>query len=140
MLGSVASMITAVHALIYSDDPAATRAWLRDVLQWPFVADDGGQSPTADNWLIFASGPSEVGVHPTSGEHDGQAYSTPRRQEISLVCDDLDQTVADLTSRGATFSGEPMEMGFGRGVTVQVPGADDILIYQPHHTTAFDRA
>ncbi len=32
-------MITAVHTLIYSDDAPATRAFLRDVLQWPFVAD-----------------------------------------------------------------------------------------------------
>ncbi len=34
-------MITAVHTLIYSDDPAATRAFFRDVLTWPFVADEG---------------------------------------------------------------------------------------------------
>ena len=32
-------MITAVHTLIYSDDPEATRAFLRDVLEWPYVED-----------------------------------------------------------------------------------------------------
>ena len=29
--------IKAVHTLVYSDDPPATRAFLRDVLGWPFV-------------------------------------------------------------------------------------------------------
>ena len=30
-------MISAIHMLIYSDDPEATRAFLRDVLEWPSV-------------------------------------------------------------------------------------------------------
>lgn len=67
-------MITAVHTLIYSDDPTATRAFLKDVLRWPFVAqpgsrddhpsasDSGSQDPA--DWLIFRTGPSELGVHP----------------------------------------------------------------------------
>ncbi len=45
-------MITAVHTLIYSDDPDATRAFLRDVLQLPSV---GG-----DEWPIYRTGPSEL--------------------------------------------------------------------------------
>ena len=28
-------MITAVHTLIFSDDPDTTRAFLREVLEWP---------------------------------------------------------------------------------------------------------
>src|SRR5688572_25227910 len=77
------SVITACHTLIYSDDAEATRAFLRDVLQLPHV-DAGGPEP---GWLIFRTGPSEVGVHPTSGEHDGQAYSSPRRHGISFLVD-----------------------------------------------------
>lgn len=34
-------MVTAIHTLIYSDDPAATRAFLRDVLGWPYAEDTG---------------------------------------------------------------------------------------------------
>jgi len=30
-------MITALHALLYSEDPPTTRAFLRDVLGWPFL-------------------------------------------------------------------------------------------------------
>ena len=62
-------MITAMHALVYSDDAAATRAFFRDVLRWPFVSDDEGSE--ASDWLIFRSGRSEVGVHRRHGRIDG---------------------------------------------------------------------
>lgn len=134
-------MITAAHLLIYSDDAPATRAFLRDVLRWPFVSDGGtgggGSGGDAAEWLIFAAGASEVGVHPTSGEHGGQPWSTPRHHEVSLMCDDLDATIAELTERGAEFSDAPRDLGFGRGVRLRVPGADDVLLYQPHHAIAY---
>lgn len=138
-------MITAVHTLIYSDDPTATRAFLKDVLRWPFVAEagrgdegrrSGGDSGSQDpaDWLIFSTGASEMGVHPTeSGD-----YRSTRHHEIALICDDLEATMAELTERGATFSSGPQDMGFGLTAMVQVPGADDILIYEPRHVTAWD--
>ena len=128
--------ITAVHTLIYSDDAAATRAFLRDVLQWPHVC-DSGDSGDENDWLIFATGGSELGVHPT-GEYEGTTVQP--HHEISLMCDDLDTTIGELRSRGAEFAGEPQDMGFGRGVLLHVPGADDMLLYQPRHTTAYDRS
>jgi catechol 2,3-dioxygenase-like lactoylglutathione lyase family enzyme len=136
-------MITAVHNLVYSDDAAATRAFFRDVLRWPFVADDGsaddssGTAGSAEAWLIFGTGPSEVGVHPTRGP-EGSSWSAPRHHEISLMCDDLPSTMDELTSRGATFASEPVDRGFGLCVMLAVPGADDIMLYEPRHTTAFD--
>lgn len=133
-------MITAVHNLIYSDDPAATRAFFRDVLQWRFVSDTGSTdegASGADAWLIFRTGPSEVGVHPTRGP-EGSGWSSPRHHAMSLVCDDLDVTMAELASRGATFTDKPVDRGFGLCVMLAVPGADDIMLYQPAHTTAYD--
>ena len=127
-------MITAVHTLIYSDDPIATRAFLRDVLRWPFVED----APSGDGWLIFGTGPGEMGVHPTRAEHGGQAYESPRHHEISLMCDDIEATRAELAARGATFASDVMDRGFGITCMVDVPGADPIMLYQPRHTTAFD--
>jgi predicted enzyme related to lactoylglutathione lyase len=129
-------MITAVHTLVYSDDPTATRAFFKDVLRWPFVSEDGAGDDPAE-WLIFATGPSELGVHPTSGGEGGQQWSSPRHHSTALVCDDLDATVTDLAERGAEFAGEAEEMGFGRGVSLHVPGADDLLLYQPHHAVAY---
>ena len=130
-------MITSVHTLIYSDDAAATRAFLKDVLRFPCVAEPGrgdeGRGATtpeaADpavvgpgDWLIFGTGRSELGVHPTMTVHDGREYTSPRQHQIALMCDDLDTTMQELTSRGAEFSGEARDMGFGLGVMLRVPG------------------
>jgi len=128
-------MITAVHTLIYSDDPAATRAFLRDVLQWPFVEDVG----TEPGWLIFNTGPSEMGVHPTRAERGGQVYESPRHHEIALMCDDIEATRAELASRGATFASDVLDRGFGLTCMVEVPGADAIMLYEPRHETAYDK-
>lgn len=129
-------MITALHTLVYSDDPTATRAFLKDVLRWPFLSEGGGVDPA--EWLIFGTGPGELGVHPTSWERQGRKESTPTHHQVTLMCDDLDATVDELAARGATFRGEPEEMGFGRGTYLRVPGTDDLLLYQPHHDTAYD--
>ena len=115
-------MITALHTLIYSDDQDATRAFLRDVLGWPNVDAHGG-------WLIFRSGASETAVHPVM---DGA-----RHHEITLMCDDLDATVTELGAKGAVF-GERHTERWGHTIRMHVPGADDMLLYEPTHPTAFD--
>lgn len=138
--------VRAVHTLIHSDDAPATRAFLRDVLGFPFVSDAGSSGAGADDapvgderdWLVFGTGPSELGVHPTTSEWEGRTHTSPRHHEIALVVDDIDATVADLQAKGATFAGEVTDMGFGRGVPVEVPGADPILLYEARHTTAYD--
>jgi catechol 2,3-dioxygenase-like lactoylglutathione lyase family enzyme len=127
-------MITAVHTLIYSDDAPATRAFFRDVLGWPYVEHD----ESGPGWLIFKTGPSELGVHPTSGSWEGGSFSHPRHHSVSLVCDDLDATIADLKGKGAEFSGDVEDYGFGACINLKVPAADDILLYQPGHPTAYD--
>ncbi len=126
-------MILACHTLVYSDDAGATREFFRDVLGFPGI--DAG---TGDiNWLIFRTGPSELGVHPTSGEHGGRTYSSPRRHAISFIVDDLDSTMTELRDKGATFSSGPDDHGYGIIAMVQVPGADDVQLYQPRHQTAY---
>lgn len=123
-------MLTALHTLIYSDDPDATRAFLRDVLEWPSV-------DAHEGWLIFRSGPSELGVHPASA--DGRAVPpAASHHEISLMCDDVEATMAELSGRGAEFTGPVQNRGFGLTVTMRVPGSVDITLYQPRHPVAFD--
>ncbi|WP_420751623.1 VOC family protein [Rhodococcus sp. O3] len=119
-------MITGVHTLVYSDDPDATRAFFRDVLGFLSVDTGGG-------WLIFRTGPSELGVHPTSGVHEGVEYTSLRQHSISLMCDDLESTMAELSSKGARFTREVRDDGYGLTVDVAVPGADDILLFQPRY-------
>ncbi|MEX2242420.1 MAG: VOC family protein [Fimbriimonadaceae bacterium] len=123
-------MVTSVHTLVYSDDAPATRAFLRDVLGWPCVE----HADSEPGWLIFKTGPSEMGVHPTSGE----GYSSPRHHSVSLMCDDVAATMAELSAKGAEFRGEPQDFGFGIGVMMALPGADDMFLYQPKHPKAYD--
>ena len=127
-------MITSVHTLIYSDDPAATRAFLRDVLEWPYVEDSGSEP----GWLIFRTGPSEMGVHPTSSVWEGREYKYERHHLISLMCDDIEATRADLEGKGATFIGSVEDAGYGLTISMELPGADPIMLYEPRHTTAYD--
>ena len=115
-------MITAMHTLIYAEDDTAARAFFRDVLGWPHVDAGGG-------WLIFRTGGAELGVHPGApGTH----------HEVSLMCDDIEATVADLTGKGVEFTRPVRDDGFGMTVTFLVPGAGEMMLYQPHHPTAFD--
>jgi predicted enzyme related to lactoylglutathione lyase len=119
---TVAEMITGLHALVHADDADAARAFFRDVLGWPYV-------DAHDGWLIFGTGPSELGVHPTEqgAEH----------HEISFVCDDIDMTVAELTAKGAQFTGGIENRAFGRTIALEVPGGGRVMLYQPRHPTAF---
>jgi catechol 2,3-dioxygenase-like lactoylglutathione lyase family enzyme len=126
-------VLTAIHLLIYSDDAAATRSFLRDVLEWQFVEEE--ENP---GWLIFKAGPSELGVHPTVSAHEGVTYTHPRHHSISIMSDDLEATIVVLEQKGATFAGTIEDMGFGRTVMLNVPGADPIMLYEPRHPTAYD--
>jgi catechol 2,3-dioxygenase-like lactoylglutathione lyase family enzyme len=124
-------MITAVHNLVYSDDAEATRAFFRDVLGWANVEARGG-------WLIFSTGPSELGVHPSSGEQENPAWTARDRHEISLICDDILATVAELRAKGANFTRELRDDGYGLTISLEVPGAGEMLVYEPRHPTAYD--
>ena len=126
-------MITSMHLLIYSDDAPATRAFLRDVLDLPYV-EDAGSEP---GWLIFGTGRSEMGVHPTHSVWEGKEYSSTRHHAISFMCDDLEATMDELRAKGATFSTGVSDEGFGLISMLEVPGADPIMLYEPRHELAY---
>jgi catechol 2,3-dioxygenase-like lactoylglutathione lyase family enzyme len=119
-------MITALHTLVYADDPEAARTFFRDVLQFPGVDTGGG-------WLIFKTGPSELGVHPASWEHEGQSGGTDQAFDLSLMCDDLEATMDELAARGAQFEGEVEQVSWGSTIRLHVPGARPITLYQPRY-------
>ena len=115
-------MITAVHTLLYCDDADQARAFFRDVLEWPYLDEGGG-------WLIFRTGPSELGVHPTTqGE-----WSSPQKHEISFICDDLEATVTDLKSKGAEFTGQIEDEDYGLTINLRIPGGPEVMLYQPKY-------
>lgn len=120
-------MINALHTLVYADDPEAARAFFRDVLQLPGVDTGGG-------WLIFRTGPSELGVHPASWEGvGGGTERTPQAFDVSLMCDDLAATMAEIEGRGAEFDGPVQEEQWGSTVRLRVPGAGSMVLYQPKY-------
>ena len=119
-------MITAVHTLIYAENPDATRAFFRDVLGFPGVDTGGG-------WLIFKTGPSELAAHPNSWEYEGQTGSTDQRFDVSLMCDGVEQTMAELTAKGAEFVGGLSDEGWGITTRIRVPGAGEMTLYEPKY-------
>jgi hypothetical protein len=111
--------VTGAHMLLYTSEPDALRAVLRDVFGWSHVDAGGG-------WLIFALPPAEIAVHPADA---------PSHQ-ISLMCDDIEATMSELKTKGITFTGEPMDAGFGTVVTMVLPGNVEVMLYEPKHPTA----
>jgi catechol 2,3-dioxygenase-like lactoylglutathione lyase family enzyme len=119
-------MITAIHTLVYCDDAERARAFFRDVLGFPYVDTGGG-------WLIFQTGPSELGVHPTSEPENAPGWTTEQKHEISLICDDIESTVADLREQGVTFTRDLRDDGFGVTIDMQIPGGPEVMLYEPRY-------
>ncbi|MFC0646242.1 VOC family protein [Cellulomonas phragmiteti] len=120
---------------MYSTDPAATRRFFQDVLRWPCVTE--GPTDEPEEWLIFRTGPSEMGVHPTRSA-TGEVWGADGQHQLTFMCDDLHSTMAELAGRGARFEGEPRDLGFGLGVALTVPGAGTVLLHEPTHPVAVD--
>ena len=109
-------MITGLHAVVYTRNANADRAFFRDVLGFPSV--DAG-----DGWLIFAAPPSEVACHPA--ESSG-------KQELYLMCDDIREEIARLATKGVRC-GTVSNEGWGLLTTIRLPGGGDLGLYEPRH-------
>lgn len=115
-------MITGLHAMIYSTDAEAARAFLRDKLQFPFT-------DVGDGWLIFDMPAAELGCHPA--EKYGGITVQPGTHEISFYCDDIHATVAELKGRGVEFTDEVRDVGYGLATHFEFPGGATLQLYQP---------
>lgn len=109
-------MITGAHSIIYSKNPEADRAFLRDVLQLPNV-------DVGDGWLIFGLPPAEVAIHP-SDEND--------QHEFYLMCDDIEAFVAQMKKNGIAC-GAVDDQGWGLLSKLTLPGGGTLGVYQPRH-------
>ncbi len=109
-------MITGAHSIIYSCNPDADRAFLRDMFGFPHVDVGGG-------WLIFGLPPSEVAVHPSEKNDVHEFY---------LMCDDINALIAVLEDKGVTCS-DVQEPSWGSVTTVRLPGGGKLGIYEPKH-------
>jgi catechol 2,3-dioxygenase-like lactoylglutathione lyase family enzyme len=117
--------IVGAHILLYTPEPDALRAMLRDVFGWKHV--DAGEG-----WLIFALPPAELGVHPA----EGPTYESGVRHQLSFMCDDIEATIQELRAKGVEVRGEPQDEGFGITVMLGLPGGVEVLLYEPRHAVA----
>ncbi len=111
--------IIGAHAMLYTKDAEADRAFLRDVLELKNV--DAGEG-----WLIFALPPAEMGVHP-SDEND--VY------ELYFMTDDVEAEVARLRDKGVACD-DIADHGYGLVTAITLPGGGKLGLYQPRHPLA----
>ena len=114
-------MIRGLHAMFYSSEAEALRAFLRDKLNLPATDVGGG-------WLIFDPPEADLGVHPTDGNEVESGTA-----DISFYCDDIHATVRELRSRGVSFVDEVADHGYGLVTHLQVPGGFNVQLYQPKY-------
>ena len=114
-------MINGAHVVIYSRDAEADRAFLRDVLGFPHV--DAAPNDSGNGWLIFALPTAEAAVHPAE---------TGGREQLFLMCDDLDATMAMLAGHGVACDSVEMPR-WGRVTKLQLPGGGKLGLYAPSH-------
>jgi hypothetical protein len=57
-------------------------------------------------------------------------------KRMSLEAIDLVGTMADLEAKGAQFTGPVEKQDYGFTVMLHVPGADDVMLYEPRHPVA----
>jgi len=115
-------MFSGAHVILYSSDPEADRAFLRDVLGFRGV--DAGEG-----WLIFKLPPGEAAVHPTDDQP---------KQELYLMCPDLEVALLDLAAKGVTISHPVRDLRWGLWAAIKLPSGADLSLYQPRHPTAYD--
>ena len=111
------AVITGVHAIVFTSDAGADRAFFRDVLELPSVDAGGG-------WLIFALPPAELSAHPAEGD---------AHHELYLMCEDVRATVEELRGKGVEFTKEISDEGFGLMTALRLPSGGEFSIYEPRH-------
>lgn len=114
-------MIRGLHAMFYSSQANELRAFLRD--QLGFTGTDVGEG-----WLIFDTREADIGVHPTDGNEVASGTA-----DISFYCDDINETVRELRSRGVEFTQEVEDHGYGLVTYFKVPGGFAIQLYEPKY-------
>jgi hypothetical protein len=110
-------VIFGAHVVLFSKDPDADRAFLREAFD--LASTDGG-----GGWLIFALPPAEIAVHPA--ESPGA--------EVYFMCRDLKAEMQRLGDKGIACA--PVEEARWGSVTrIALPGGGEVGLYEPRHPT-----
>jgi hypothetical protein len=120
-------MIRGIHGLLYSSEPEATRSFFRDLVRLP-------GSDVGDGWWIFDFAEGDLGVHPCDDPGDAGKH------DVSIYCDDIRGTVADLAARGVQFTADVEDHGYGLVTYFTAPGGITIQLYEPRYAKRASRA
>jgi catechol 2,3-dioxygenase-like lactoylglutathione lyase family enzyme len=112
--------IIGVHAILYTRDAEADRAWFADVLGLDSVDAGGG-------WIIFALPPAELAAHPVSRE--GGAV------ELYMMCDSIEATMGELGDKGVAFDGPVTDQRWGLVTKIVLPSGARLGLYEPRHAS-----
>ena len=115
-------MIRGLHAMFYTSEPEALRAFFRDKLGLPATDVGGG-------WLIFDLPEADLGCHPADPK-EGAPSGTP---DISFYCEDIETSVREMKALGVDFTGPVEDHGYGYVTHFKVPGGFAIQLYQPKY-------
>jgi hypothetical protein len=109
-------MITGAHFIIYSANSKKDRDFFRDILKLTNV-------DVGEGWLIFGLPPSEVAVHPSSGNDLNELY---------LMCDDITKFMQAMAKYKILCSALQTQR-WGLHTQLTLPGGGQIGVYQPSH-------
>jgi hypothetical protein len=109
-------MLIGAHAILYSKNAEADRAFLRDVLRLSNVDVGGG-------WLIFALPTSEVAIHPADND---------AKHELYLMCADISDFIEGMKRHGIEC-GPVSDERWGLLTQLQLPGGGRLGVYEPRH-------
>jgi hypothetical protein len=108
-------MIIGAHIIINSKNPKADLEFIQR-LSLPSVS-------MGDGFVIHGLPPSEVAIH---GSEKNDVH------EFYLMCDDVEDTVAEFMTAGLACS--PVEQrGWGALTMVTLPGGGKLGVYEPKH-------
>lgn len=109
-------MINGAHTVIYSTNPEADRAFLRDVLKLTNVDVGSG-------WLIFGLPPAEVAIHPAEQNDVHEFY---------LMCDDIAAFITEMKKHDIACNAVE-DAGWGLLTKLTLPGGGQLGVYEPRH-------
>jgi hypothetical protein len=115
-------MIKGVHTMFYSSREVELREFIRDKLGLSATDVGGG-------WLIFDIPEADMGCHPADAS-DGKPSGT---HYVSFYCDDIKETVSELSERGVEFVDDISDVGYGLAIHFEMPGGVKVELYQPSY-------
>jgi hypothetical protein len=110
-------MIIGAHTIVFSRNPGADGAFLRDIFKLTAVDAGGG-------FMIYGLPPAELAVHGADSNN---------KHELYVMVDDVNALIAEVRNRGLAAT-DVSDQGWGLVTTITLPGGGNLSIYQPRHT------